>query len=518
MRVLTGTEMNEVERRAVEASGVTLCELMERAGAAVARAASRTIRTGPVVIISGKGNNGGDGIVAARLLAEKGIACHLFLLAGEDELTPESAAALAKLKAAEGARAAVALTQQDHLPNLREVLPEATLVIDCIFGFGLHGAVRGLAGEVIETVNASGKPVLSVDIPSGVEADTGRVDGPAIKAVRTITFTAPKMGLVLAPGARLAGVTDVADIGIARELVESAGATEVHDTASVAAMLPQRSFDAHKKSCGRVLVVAGSVGMTGAAALCAQSALRAGAGTVLLAVATSLNDIFEQKLTEVMTVPMPETASRSLSVDAADKILELCDSFDVLALGPGLSLDESTAALARELVRNAGPPLVLDADGLNAVAGEARVLEERRSPTIITPHSGELARLAGTSADEIQADRLGAAKGAARRWGVVTVLKGAGTITSDGDRCAINTTGNAGLATAGTGDVLTGIIASLIAQGADAYDAAVAGVYVHGLAGDLAAAKLTGRCVVASDVLSFLPKAFGRLQPKTKPN
>lgn len=511
MRALTGVEMSEVERRAIEATGASLSDLMERAGAAVAAVAARMVKAGPIVILSGKGNNGGDGIVAARLLAEKGLAVNLFLLAERENLTPEADAALGRLQESTRAPQPAWIGAGDDLATLDPALADATLVIDCLFGFSLRGAVTGAAAEIIRKVNDAPAPVLSVDVPSGVEADGGRVHGDAVRATRTVTFSAPKVGLFVAPGAGFAGVVEVADIGIPPGLIDAVGAVDVPDAGRIAALLPGRAYDSHKKSVGRVLVVAGSVGMTGAACLAAQGALRAGAGTVSLAVPQSLNDIFEEKLTEVMTIPMPETLSRSLLASGAEMILDLCSSFDALVIGPGLSLDDSTVTLVRTLVGKAPLPIVLDADGLNALVNKVELLKARRPPTVITPHSGELARLLKTTADEIQADRLGYAKRASSEWGVVTVLKGAGTVTCDGQSWTVNPTGNPGLATAGTGDVLTGIIGSLVAQGASALDAAVAGVYVHGLAGDLAARNVTERCVIATDVISFLPKAFSRL-------
>lgn len=511
MRVLTGGEMEDVERRAVERTGVSLAELMERAGTVVAKSAMRISKSGPVVVVSGKGNNGGDGIVAARLLAEAGIPVHLFLLANTDQLTAESSAAFARLKESAAAPEVTVLESAGGLPQLRETLSNASLVIDCLFGFNLRGAIEGHAADVVREINAASRPVLSVDVPSGVEADTGRVSGEAVRAAGTVTFTAPKIGLVVPPGSVFAGRVEVAQIGIPPEFASAAGAVELPDASRIAAILPGRPLDAHKKSVGRVLVVAGSVGMTGAACLAAQGALRAGAGTVSLAVPRSLNDIFEQKLTEVMTIPMPETMARSLLAEAVEPILEVCATFDAVVIGPGLSLDDSTVQLVRSLVAKIQLPIVVDADGLNALVNKTGILEARSAPTVITPHSGELARLLKMTSGDIQADRLRYAKRSSSEWGVITVLKGHGTVISDGRALAVNPTGNPGLATAGTGDVLAGMIGALIAQGATPLDAALAGAYIHGLSGDLAARKLTERSVIATDVISFLPKAFGRV-------
>lgn len=511
MRLLTGNEMEAVERRAVEATGVTLAELMERAGAAVARTAARMAGPGPVVIVSGKGNNGGDGIVAARLLAESGLRVRLFLTVPTNTLTPEARAAMHRLEQSDKAPTPETLASSEDLAVLRKALSDAILAVDCLFGFNLRGAVRGFAADVIRVLNDADMPVLAVDVPSGVEADTGRIEGEAMRAAVTVTFTAPKIGLAVPPGAGQVGELEIADIGIPPEFLGAVGSAELVDAARVAAMLPGRRYDAHKKSVGRVLIVAGSVGMTGAACLAAEATLRTGAGIVTLAVPRSLNDIFEVKLTEAMTVPMPETTSRSLDVAASRIVLEMCDSFDALVIGPGMSLENSTKELVRALVAEVELPVVLDADGLNALTGGAEVLRQRKGPTVITPHTGELSRLLGTEATTIEADRLAYTKRAAAEWGVVALLKGPGTVVSDGESVSVNSTGNAGLATAGTGDVLAGMIGSLIAQGATASEAAVAGSYIHGLAADLAAREVTERCLIAQDVISFLPRAFARV-------
>ncbi|RJQ53599.1 MAG: NAD(P)H-hydrate dehydratase [Actinobacteria bacterium] len=516
MRALSGREMEEVELRSVKTAGISLSDLMERAGAAVARSAERMAPEGSFVIISGKGNNGGDGMVAARLLAERGRAVRLFVLAQPETLSAEAKQAFERLQETlprlQVPPEISVLESEKELSALREALAGTTLVIDCVFGFGLKGAARGLFGQVISLVNEEARLVLSVDVPSGVEGGSGRVRGEAIRATRTLTFTAPKLGLLVTPGAEYAGRIEVADIGVDPELVQKAGSVEWPQARDIALRLPKREFDAHKKSVGRVLVVAGSVGMTGAAAMTAQAAMRAGSGIVTLAIPQSLNPILESKLTEVMTVPMPETLSRSLLASGADAIIELCSSFDAVVVGPGLSLNESTVELVRTLVARVPLPMVLDADGLNAVVNKAELLKKRKGELIVTPHSGELARLLSTTTAEVQDDRVGYAKRAASEWRSTVVLKGAGTITSDGVFTVVNPTGNPGLATAGTGDVLSGIVGSLLAQGLEPLWAAASAVYLHGLAGDLAARELTEHCMLASDVISFLPKAFRRVE------
>ncbi len=295
MRALTGREMEEVERQAVESQHVSLSELMERAGAAVARVAASMAPRGRIVIVSGRGNNGGDGIVAARLLAERGRKVHLFVLAQPAKLAAEAKEAFGRLDrslAALSPRPPVAFDSPEILPQLSEGLPDASLVVDCLFGFNLKGAPEGRYAEVIDAINDAGRRVLSVDVPSGVEASTGRVNGPAIRATKTLTFTAPKIGLVVTPGMEYAGAVEVAEIGIDAALVAAAGSVEVTESGWVREMLPRRVLDAHKKAVGRVLVVAGSVGMTGAAAMTSEGALRSGAGIVTLGVPESQLGLF----------------------------------------------------------------------------------------------------------------------------------------------------------------------------------------------------------------------------------
>lgn len=487
-RLLTGTEMEELERWAMRRQGVTVEALMERAGMAVADRAAELAPAGPIAIVAGKGNNGGDGRVAARLLQERGIPVRLV------EVTE---AAAGDLDAA-----------------LAVALDAAVLVVDAVFGFSLHGPPRAPADKAIQAVRAAreaGARVLAVDIPSGVEAHSGHVHGTAVLADETLTFSSVKLGLALEPGRAHAGRVRVADIGIDPDRIARVGEAFCLDPDDIRALLPVRPVDCHKKQCGRVLVVAGSQGMSGAACLTAEAALRAGAGTVFLAVPASLVGVVETKLTETVTIPLPETFARSVDHRAAETVLEILPDFDVLAVGPGLSIDDGTLRFVRDLVSAAQLPLVLDADGLNALIGDMDVVAARRHATVITPHPGELARLAGSTTEEVQHDRPGFARQAALEWRCVAVLKGAATLTTDGSRLAVNPTGNPGMATMGAGDVLTGLVAGLMAQKLEPFDAAASGAWLHGAAGDAAAADLTQYCVVAGDIIRYLPRVLGRI-------
>jgi NAD(P)H-hydrate epimerase len=483
-RLLTGTEMEELERWAVRRQGVTIETLMERAGQAVADRAAELAPNGPIAIVAGKGNNGGDGRVAARLLEERGIPVRLVDV--------------------EGAAAG----------DLDAALAVAALVVDAVFGSSLHGPPRAPADQAIQAIGAAraaGARVLAVDMPSGVEAHSGHAHAAAVAADETLTFSAMKLGQALEPGRSHAGQVRVVDIGIDPDRIARAGEAFSLEPGDIRGLMPLRPVDCHKKQCGRVLVVAGSQGMSGAACLTAEAALRSGAGTVFLAVPESLVGVVETKLTETVTVPLPETFSRSIDHRAVETVLEILPDFDVLAVGPGLSIDDGTVSFVRDLVAAARLPLVLDADGLNALIGDMDPVAKRRDTTVITPHPGELARLSGSATEEVQHDRPGFARQAALEWKCVTVLKGAATLTSDGSRLAVNPTGNPGMATMGAGDVLTGLIAGLMSQKLEPFDAAAVGAWLHGAAGDTAAEELTQYCVVAGDIIRYLPRVLAMI-------
>lgn len=511
MRVVTGKEMQLIDREAIEKYGIPSLDLMQRAGTKVAQTAQEMLtgRGRNVVVVSGGGNNGGDGFVAARLLHEVGFSVKVFVLAKGGKLSSDASTNLAKIK--EFIR--ITFLSESDLSSFHEAVGKADLIIDAIFGTGFSGKVKGLAEKVIGAINQSPAQVLSVDVPSGVEADTGQVYGQAVKARRTVTFGLPKLGCLTSPGASFTGSLSVADIGFPSKLMERKGYLNLATPEELNRRLPQREPDTHKKECGMVFVLAGSVGMTGAAVMTSQAALRAGAGIVTLGIPQSLNNIMEEKLTEVMTYPLAETVERTLDAGAYHQVVEKLKEFDVLAMGPGLTQYESTVKLVRDLLENVKLPVVLDADGLNALVGQASLLKKRSAETIITPHPGELARLLGKTAIEIQEDRVGLARKAAAQWKVVCVLKGTRSVIADpSGEVFINSTGNPGMASAGTGDVLTGIISSLWAQGLKCLDAAVLGTYLHGLAGDMAVRDKTIYGLIATDLIEYLPKAIMSLR------
>ncbi len=511
MKILTGTQMAELDRQAIAGLGIPSLVLMEMAGCAVVeelRARFPDLTQKKIVIVIGKGNNGGDGLVVARRLLDLQASVTVHALCNPEEFSPETrqqAAILHKL-----GFPLQHSTKPKGVSKLAEALATADIVIDGIFGTGFRGAARDLAATAIELINVSPAFVCAIDIPSGVEADTGHVLGPAVYADLTVTFELPKLGVVLYPGRQYVGELVVRPIGYPRILIDQyASMLEWVDAAWVRERLPQRQPYSHKGDYGKVLVVAGSRGYTGAAALCAEAALRAGAGLVYLALPESLLPAMEAKLTEVIKLGLPERAG-AIAQGALEKILEFSEDKDVLVVGPGLGRAPQTVKTVRQLVAQASKPLVIDADGLNALGREAgKILVERTAPTVLTPHPGELSRLMAKSVDEIEADRVGIAREAARQFTSVLVLKGVPTVTATPHgEIFINSTGNSGLASGGSGDVLTGCLGGLLAQGLDSLTASVCAVYLHGRAADLVKPELGERGMIAGDVLVALPKAL----------
>ncbi|HTG46287.1 MAG TPA: NAD(P)H-hydrate dehydratase [Actinomycetota bacterium] len=495
--VVTPAEAAELDR-ATQERGVRAADLMERAGWAVARACADLLGGTygrRAVVLCGSGNNGGDGYVAARHLARWGMTVAAVTLRDPAELKGPAAANARRLAAETDAR----ILSFDPGALDRE-LARADLVVDAVFGTGFHGVAEGEAAAAIEALDASLLPVVAVDIPSGVDGATGAVDGPAVRADLTVTFGAAKIGAVLLPGAGFAGDVRVVDIGFPDDLVPDAcGLTEPADVADV---LPERAADAHKKASGTLVIVAGSRRMTGAVRLLAQAAGRIGAGYVIVAVPASILPVVQQGLTETVFLPLAETEAGTVAPAARDAIVGALEGAHALAMGPGLSTDPDTRTLIRGVLRESPVPVVLDADGLNAFAREPDLLADRKADAVLTPHLGELARLIDGGPD-----RLAGARMLAARANAVALVKGSRTAIAAADGGArINPTGTPFLATAGTGDVLTGTIGGLLAAGVAPFDAAWAAAYVHGLAGILAGAEL-GEGTLAGDVAERLPAA-----------
>jgi NAD(P)H-hydrate epimerase len=380
--------------------------------------------------------------------------------------------------------------------------------VDALLGTGLNSEVGGLLRLAIEGINSFKTPVLAVDMPSGLDADTGQPLGAAIKAQVTVTYGWPKIGQIVPPGRDYVGRLWQVDLGIPPPLVREVK-VELADAAEMRALLPPRPFGSHKGTFGHLVVLAGSEGKTGAAALTAEGGLRAGAGLVTAGVPASLNDILEVKLTEAMTLPLPEApGARALGVEALSPLLDFAADKTAVALGPGLGTLTATQELVRQLVRVLPQPLVIDADGVNALVGRPDLLKQAAGPRLLTPHPGEMARLLNCTSKEVQAARLDAVREAAARYGAILVLKGAQTVVADPEgRLSINPTGNPSLASGGTGDVLTGLLGGFLAQGLSPWDAARLGVFLHGLAADYLAAD-TGRGLIAGDLLAIFPEVL----------
>ena len=515
IKVVTAKEMQELDRRATAEYGIPSLLLMENAGVETVREmlnAFPALLRSRVVILCGRGNNGGDGCVVARHLLNRGVMVETFLLARRSDVKGDARVNLEILEKL-GATP-VEVTSGGDLAALAERIGSADIVVDALLGTGAQGRAKGILAEAIELVNRAGRPVVAVDLPSGLTADDPEPPGPAIQAALTVTFALPKRSLLLYPAAGYAGTVRIVDIGIPSALYRdpeiSLGLLEAQD---VAPAFPRRDAAAHKGTFGHVLVIAGSVGKTGAATLASLAAQRAGAGLVTLALPHSLNDIMEVKLTEVMTEPLPETEARTIGREALDRLLHLAEGKTAVVIGPGLGTHPSTQKLVRELLPSLRLPIVLDADGLNALAGHAEVLGQAAGPVILTPHPGELSRLLGVARDEVLRKRIPLAQEVAARFNAILVLKMAHTVITSPKRGAVIVpTGNPGMATGGTGDVLTGLIAGLLAQGVEPSLAAQAGTYVHGLAGDLAAERLGQEAMLAGDLLDRVPEAIRQVK------
>ncbi len=504
-KLVTGGQMSAIDRLSIE-MGVPGTELMERAGAGVVQTVQERwsgLEGLRVAVVCGKGNNAGDGFVVGRRLVEAGVPASVYLAAPRGEIGGDAAHHLKRLEAEAGP------VVRPPPEDLTGALGEADLVIDALLGTGLRGPPRAGETRIIESVNDCGRPVVAVDLPSGVQADTGAVAGACVRAAVTVTFGLVKVGHMFHPGRAHCGALELVDIGFPEGAISRCPATShLLTREGIAGLLPRRSPVAHKGSCGAVAVVAGSEGMTGAACLTADAALRAGAGRVRLGAPASLHDILETKLTEVMTRPLPEVRrARCLSLRALGEVLRLLDKAQALAIGPGLGRHGETGELVRRLLSRPDlPPTVVDADALHALAEAGPGPAPDR---VLTPHAGEFQRLSGCDPDRIAEDPLGLAAEFAAGRSVVLVLKGAPTVVAAPDgRTFVNPTGNAGMATAGSGDVLTGLVAGLLAQGVPALAAAACAVYIHGLAGDLARDGLGPWSMRAGDICEQVPRAL----------
>jgi NAD(P)H-hydrate epimerase len=510
MRVLNTGQMREADRRTIEDIGIPSIVLMENAGrqaVAAMEAAFDELGTMRVGVMCGRGNNGGDGFVVARTLIQRGVDTSVFLLGSVSEVRGDARTNLEVLGRI--GLTVVEITNAQEWELHSSELAECDLMVDAILGTGFRGRLTGFLETVIADLNGLGVPVVAIDLPTGVSADSAEIEGPAIEASMTVTLAAPKIPLVFPPADSHAGDLVIADIGIPLPLLDEIEGQhlELLTRERMREIVPARAADSHKGDFGRVLIVAGSTGRTGAAHLAALGALKSGAGLVTVATPRSCLPVVASMAPEYMTEPLEETTQGTIDFAAVDRVLDI--NADVIAVGPGLGQAPGTSAFVHALLERAGVPLVLDADALNAFAGEPdRLMGRDEVAVVITPHPGEMARLLNTTVDAIQRDRLRHAREFAAAHKVHVVLKGHRTLIAAPDgRTFVNLTGNAGMATGGTGDLLTGMLAAWLAQLLDAEAAAKLAVYLHGTAGDLAEADEGDVAMTAGDVAAHLGDA-----------
>ena len=513
MFVVTAEQMREMDRLTIQKYGVPSLKLMDRAGEGITKAIlenfGRAAKKG-VLVVAGKGNNGGDGLVVARLLKKKRISCEVALLARKTELSSDAAH---NLRAYVKSRGRVTEIGEASLGLLSERMRNKRLLVDAILGTGIKSAVGGLYGEAITLMNASGVPIVAVDIPSGLDTNRGMPLGLAIQAKMTVALAYPKLGEVIYPGLSYVGELAVADIGIdPRAVREVSPNIELLEREEIRELVPIREPDTHKGTYGHVLAMAGSRGKTGAAILACRAAMRTGAGLVTLAAPRSLNDIFATSMVEVMTEPLQDNAAEEMEPLSDEEWRRLLKRKNSLLFGPGIGVYDATRSALRWLLRNLEIPWVIDADGLNNLALEIDRLRHAKTPPILTPHPGEMGRLIDKDSATVNRDRVGTARSFAMERRCHVVLKGARTViaTAEG-KVYINPTGNPGMASGGMGDVLAGILAALLGQGLSPEDAMKLGVYLHGFVGDRAAAETGQMGLIATDIIKGLPSGIRAL-------
>lgn len=526
MKIVSAAEMRLIDQRTIKDYRIPGMVLMERAGLAVANRIRHLTERKKVVVLSGGGNNGGDGIAAARNLHAWGWNVRVLLTQREDRLSPDC-------------RAQYRIAKKSGVPvlfrsSINEKDLHSSIVVDALLGTGINKPVAPPVSDIIAFVNRSAVMVVSVDVPSGISSDDGRIMGEAMQADITVTFGLPKIGHMLHPGADFTGKLFVEDIGFPDELLKSRDIrTESIERSDAISLIPERPSYSHKGDYGHILVLAGSRGKTGAAMLTARSCLKAGAGMVTLGVPETLADIFQSRVTEEMVLPLPDSGRGTFSEEAFEGITcFLNEKADILAAGPGITNEPGVVRLIRKLLVSVTAPMVIDADGINALSGEKKLFRKVKAPVILTPHVGEMVRLLasqtstnrrspgvplpappGRFRDEVENNRIDTARSFSSETGAYLVLKGAPTVVAEPlGEVFVNTTGNPGMATAGSGDVLTGITASFLGQGLTPLAAAILGVYIHGLSADRAVLQKGMHSLVASDIIESLPDAFLSLQ------
>lgn len=514
MYLVTANEMQKMDRSTIESFGLPGRILMENAGRGATQFFLEQFKDAEnkkIGVIAGRGNNGGDGFVIARYLAQKGISVTVYLLSERQKVSGDAAANLELLPSLNVP--VIEMPDAESFSAHETAMRHEAIWIDAILGTGLQSDVKGFFKDVIDFINQSNKPVFAVDIPSGLNSDTGRPCGTCIRADATATFAFAKTGHFLLPGADYTGNLKIIDIGIPPYIADSVRPLQYLLTPDlIRTVFYPRPSDAHKGHTGHLLVIAGSPGKTGAATMTATSAMRAGAGLVTLGIPASLNPILEIHVTEAMTEPLPETKDGVLGEASFNRIMALLSDKKCLAIGPGIGINPETKTLVQRLLQESKKPMVIDADGLNCLIGCTEILKNFEKPIVLTPHPGEMSRLMGTTAADVQKDRIHCARDFAEKFNVHVVLKGARTVVAHPDgKVFINPTGNPGMASGGMGDVLTGVIAGFIAQGHSPELAAHAGVYLHGAAADSLAKNKGPFGYLATDVMNILPEAIKTL-------
>lgn len=511
IKIAGAEEMKNIDSQTIEKIGIPGIILMENAALRVVEKIQENIgrlNGKNIVVFAGRGGNGGDAFAVSRHLYNLG-ANILVILAGSEKKIKGDAGVNLEIVKNMGIKL-VEVEDGSCSEQIEVSLCFADAVVDGLLGIGIKGEVDSITANMINHINKAGKLVVSIDIPSGVDGDTGRICGTCVKAGMTVTLGLPKVGLFVGEGAKYTGAIEVVDIGIPDRMIKGKEpAVYLVEREDVESIVPRRTPFSHKGNLGRVLVLAGSTGLTGAAYMAGSAAMKSGSGLVTLGIPSTLNSIMEAKLTEVMTLPLADDGNGSLSARCTEHLESLLDGFDVIAVGPGLGCSPEISQIMTWILRHSRIPVIIDADGINSLAGNIDVLRKAKAPVVLTPHPGEMSRLTGLAVKEILDNKVEVLRKYSGEWKAAIVLKDWRTLTAVREgQIFVNTTGNAGMASGGTGDVLTGIIASLAGQGMETSHAAAAGAYIHGLAGDIAAEKKGQTGMTAGDLLESIPYAF----------
>lgn len=515
IKVLTNDEMRELDSSTIHEFSIPGSIMMENAAIGVYDSIVKNygkVENKNIFIFTGKGNNAGDGFAVARHLYNHMANVFVFCMCEASELAGDALMNFNILMAIYSDKLKIDHLQVVKINSIDDIFnyPEPDLIIDAIFGIGVKGDIEGLAKDIITYCNKLITPKIAVDIPSGLNGTTGDKSNVVINSDLTVTMALPKLGCLINEGPRYSGKLEVVDISIPEHmLLNNRSRTYILQPEDIKIRLPKRDFDAYKYSAGKVFVLAGSKGLTGAAALTSEAVLKSGAGAVILGIPESLNSIMEEKVTEVMSLPLPETSEGTLSYKGIDKIIQYVNWADIVLIGPGLAQHKDTKRLLIDLLSKIDKPLVIDADGINNLQGNTDLLKNYKNDIILTPHYGELSRIIEKSTGEIAFNRVTVARNCAKDLNAVIILKGAPTVIADKNgNVYINSTGNSGMATAGSGDVLSGMVAGFFAQNKNLVDSSIISVYLHGYSGDLAKDSLSEFSLMAKDILKNIPKAI----------